>query len=141
MGSSTEESPSSEVPETAEETDMNVSAEQLIVIGQNLASAACSAPTLKGKLKSRKFWVSVLGAIIGVLGMFNMATNTAMFIASASVALLSILGYCFAEGVVDAIRAKQLLQTISAITAHAAVLTEEEQRQEDYVENINIPDN
>jgi len=58
------------------------------------------------KLKSRKFWQSVLGEIVGIVTLIYGASAGEMVatIAGAAVTVLVILGYLKTEGDIDKVR-------------------------------------
>lgn len=72
------------------------------------------------KLTSRKFLMALSGAVCGILTLFIGRTDTVTTVAGALVTLLSTLGYCITEGVLDA---KSVSTMIEAARDAAAALT------------------
>lgn len=68
---------------------------------------ASSIPqTLAKKFSSRKFIMSFIGVIIGVVGMIGCSNDTTAIIAFVALEVLSIIGYLIVEGKVDAAAVK-----------------------------------
>lgn len=89
--------------------------EALMTSAVKVLDNATTKKTLMEKLSSRKFWISLAGCIVGILGMIGMNDNTVAIIAFAIIEVGSILGYCWAEGKVDAVHAQELLTVVSKI--------------------------
>lgn len=89
--------------------------EALMTSAIKVLDNATTKKTIMEKLSSRKFWISFAGCIVGILGMIGMNDNTVAIITFAIIELGSILGYCWAEGKVDAVHAQELLTVVSKI--------------------------
>lgn len=121
------------VPESAKS-----SIDQMVEIGNNLVEAVTSKPTFKEKLRSRKFWLAVVGVAVGVCGMIGFNDNTTAIVAFAILEILSVLGYCFTEGVIDAARIKEMLAaigTIGAMLGNEELAKEEAEKSKDKFAN------
>lgn len=92
-------------------------------------TAASSALTqtkpvsIQDKLKSRKFWISIIGAAIAMIGMVSSGSNTAAIIAFVVLEIVSMVGYFFAEGTVDVARTKQMVQMAAQIATMIATVS------------------
>lgn len=92
-------------------------------------TAASSALTqtkpvsIQDKLKSRKFWISIIGAAIAMIGMVSSGSNTAAIIAFVVLEIVSMVGYFFAEGIVDVARTKQMVQMAAQIATMIATVS------------------
>lgn len=64
------------------------------------------------KLTSRKFWAAIVGVIIGVAAAFGIDSNEYAQIAGIVTSAISIFGYMFIEGKVDAERVKNVVTDI-----------------------------
>lgn len=84
--------------------------EQLIALAQAIIEAQTTKPTLKDKLTSRKFWMSVAGFVAGLMGMIGFKENVIALVVFGIIEIVSILAYCFSEGGVDSVRAKNLAE-------------------------------
>ena len=71
--------------------------------------------TLKQKLSSRKFWMSLAGLVCGIAGMIGVNDNIIGIISFGIVSVGSIIGYIISEGMVDANSVKSLLEVIGQI--------------------------
>jgi len=80
-----------------------------------IASQIVPSTTLKTKLKSRKFWLSVVGCVSGICGMIGCTDNLTSMIVFAVIEFGSIIGYMIAEGTVDSNRVKQLFSVLSTL--------------------------
>lgn len=89
--------------------------EQLVEIGTNLVTAVTAKPTFKEKLKSRKFWIAIAGIIVGIGGLVGFGDSTTALIVFVTLQIVSILGYCIAEGYIDAARIKEMLAAIGVV--------------------------
>ena len=99
--------------------------EQLIVLAQTIIEAQTAKPTLKDKLTSRKFWMSVAGFVAGLMGMIGCKENVIALVVFGIIEIVSILAYCFSEGGVDSVRAKNLAEaTATFITMLSEVLAD-----------------
>ena len=58
------------------------------------------------KLTSRKFWAAIVGVVIGIAAAFGIESNDYAQIAGIVTSAISIFGYMFIEGKVDAERVK-----------------------------------
>lgn len=77
-----------------------------------------STTTVKDILKkftSRKFIMSLVGVIVGILGMFGCSDNTTAIVAFAALEILSILAYIIAEGRVDAAAVKNITDVVNML--------------------------
>ena len=83
--------------------------ESLVEMAQTLLDTQTNTPTLKSKLKSRKFWLAAAGCIAGICGMIGFNDNLTAIIIFAVLEIVSIVAYCISEGMIDASRTKQLL--------------------------------
>ena len=63
------------------------------------------------KFTSRKFIVSLIGVLIGVLGMFN-----GQYTEGATMVCTSIIGYLVAEGYIDAKAVQQVIKVVDEVT-------------------------
>ena len=63
------------------------------------------------KFTSRKFIVSLIGVLIGVLGIFN-----GQYIEGATMVCTSIIGYLVAEGYIDAKAVQQVIKVVDEVT-------------------------
>ena len=79
--------------------------------------------SIQDKLKSRKFWISIIGAAIAMIGMITSGSNTAAIIAFVILEIVSMVGYFFAEGTVDVARTKQMVQMAAQITTMIAAVS------------------
>ena len=72
---------------------------------------------IKDKLTSRKFWVSLAGLIVGIIGIigFNISENMVGLISSSIVSLGSVVGYLLSEGTVDANSIREIMNIINKI--------------------------
>lgn len=91
--------------------DMN----EVFAMAQTLVSTQTTKPTLKDKLKSRKFWISVAGVASGVCGILNADGNTTAMVIFTILQIVSIVVYCLAEGTIDATRAKQIAEAATIL--------------------------
>ena len=69
-------------------------------------NASSILQTLAKKFSSRKFILSFVGVIIGVVGMIGCSNDTTAIIAFVALEILSIIGYLIVEGKVDAAAVK-----------------------------------
>ena len=105
--------------------------EQLVEIGNHFIDAATAKPTLREKLRSRKFWLCVALMVVGICGMIGFSNDTTAIIVFAILEIVSVLGYCFTEGYIDASRAKGVLssvETIGIMLGNSTVAQEESQK-------------
>lgn len=65
------------------------------------------------KLTSRKFWVSIITIISGVMGIINVNDNTAQMIVSGLMALVPTVVYVITEGKIDAEDIKRVALTVA----------------------------
>lgn len=56
----------------------------------------------KNKLTSRKFWMAIIGLVVGVLAMFGVPGNLTSQISGVIMSLGSVIAYIVGEGLVDA---------------------------------------
>ena len=67
------------------------------------------------KFTSRKFIVSIIGILIGILGIFN-----GQYAEGATMVCTSIIGYLVAEGYIDAKAVQQVIKVADEITDNLA---------------------
>lgn len=94
---------------------LNQNKDALIDSAVNFMTSVTTKKSWKDKLSSRKFWLSAAGCIIGLGGMIGFNDNYMAIIAFAIIEVGSIIGYCIAEGMVDAANFKKLLEVVSQI--------------------------
>lgn len=63
------------------------------------------------KLSSRKFWACLAGVAAGLVAVFGLDTSVIGEVSGMVTALASIVSYIWAEGLVDASRARQTTDT------------------------------
>lgn len=68
------------------------------------------------KFSSRKFLMSFIGVVVGILGMLNCNDNVIAIVAFALLEIMSIVIYCIVEGKVDAESVKSALTVAEQIT-------------------------
>lgn len=108
---------------TSEQLQSLKNNEQLIALAQTIVDSQTSKPSLKDKLTSRKFWMSVAGFAAGLLGMVGCKENVIALVTFGVINIVSILAYCFSEGGIDSVRAKNLSDSMATfITMLADVL-------------------
>jgi len=113
--------------------------DELIRLASTLVETQTTRPNWKEKIKSRKFWMSAAGCIVGICGMIGCSNNTTAIIVFAILEIASIAIYCISEGVIDANRSKQLAEAASKLFEMIGGAID----AEDYVEGnlgIDIPD-
>lgn len=98
-----------------DKTKVEESKEALIDHAVKFMESATKKSTIKEKLSSRKFWIAAVGCVTGILGMIGLNDNIVALIAFAVLELGSIIGYCIAEGMVDAASFQKLLDVVSQI--------------------------
>ncbi|MCM1294986.1 MAG: hypothetical protein NC311_05545 [Muribaculaceae bacterium] len=127
---------------TAQLQSLMTSNEQLLALAQTIVESQNTKVSLKDKLKSRKFWMSVAGFVAGLMGMIGCKDNVIALAVFGIVEIVSILVYCFSEGTVDSARAKNLAEaTATFIEMLGQVISENNTMIAVYAENgILIPD-
>ena len=88
--------------------------DKLIDMAQSLVDIQTQKPSLKEKLKSRKFWLAVALMVAGVCGMIGFGDNTTTIIVFAILEVIAVVGYWISEGGLDKVRAQEL--TVSIMT-------------------------
>lgn len=91
--------------------------EQLNTMADKMISSQTTPQTIFTKLKSRKFWMALLGAIAGICGMLNSGGDVTVIMIFVVLEIASIFGYFFAEGTIDNTRTKELMQMATQIAA------------------------
>lgn len=102
-------------PETADAIKKLM--EQLNAMADKMISSQTTPQTIFTKLKSRKFWMALLGAIAGICGMLNSGDDVTAILIFVILEIASIFGYFFAEGTIDNTRTKELMQMATQIAA------------------------
>lgn len=82
-----------------------------------LVNSQTTPQTILTKLKSRKFWMALLGAVTGICGMLSSGGNVTAILIFVVLEVISIVGYIFSEGTIDSTRTKELLQMATQIAA------------------------
>lgn len=100
---------------TSTQPRLNQNKDALINSAVNFMTSVTTKKSWKDKLSSRKFWLSAAGCVIGLGGMIGFNDNYMAIIAFAIIEVGSIIGYCIAEGMVDAANFKKLLEVVSQI--------------------------
>ena len=103
----------------------------------NIISAATTKPTLKEKLKSRKFWICIAGAAGGICALVGIQDDLRAIICFIILEIISVLGYCITEGAIDKTRAESLGKAVSTLINMLAEKTQKE-APEEHEENIDI---
>lgn len=98
-----------------DKTKLVESKEALVDHAVKFMESATKKSTIKEKLSSRKFWIAAVGCITGILGMIGLNDNIVALIAFVVLELGSIVGYCIAEGMIDAASFQKLLDVVSQI--------------------------
>ncbi|MCM1230261.1 MAG: hypothetical protein NC489_09010 [Ruminococcus flavefaciens] len=97
--------------------------EHLTGLTDKMVSSQTTPQTILNKLKSRKFWMALIGAAAGVCGMLNSNGNITAILIFVVLEIVSILGYFFTEGTIDNTRTKELMQMATQIAAIIGTLT------------------
>lgn len=97
--------------------------ESLTKVTDSIVQSQSTPQTIMNKLKSRKFWMAMLGAVAGICGMLNSNGNVLAIFIFVILEVISILGYFFAEGTVDATRIKELIQMATQIAGIVGALS------------------
>lgn len=108
-------------PETAK--TINSLMEHLTAMTTKITNAQTTPQTFFSKLKSRKFWMALIGAAAGVCGMLNSNGNVTAILIFVVLEVCSIFGYFFTEGTIDNTRTKELIQMANQIAAIIGTLT------------------
>lgn len=115
---------------------MNQSAnvEQLLNMVQDLIAIQTSKPTLKEKLKSRKFWLAVALMIAGICGMVGCNDNTTAIIVFAVLEIVAVVGYWISEGGLDKTRAQELTSSIITLVEIIGGMADAKTEAQDAIE-------
>lgn len=108
-------------PNTSEQ--IKTMLESLTKVTDGIVQSQSTPQTVMNKLKSRKFWMAMLGAVAGICGMLNSNGNILAIFIFVILEVISILGYFFAEGTVDATRTKELIQMATQIAGIVGALS------------------
>lgn len=108
-------------PETAK--TINSMVEHLTAMTTKITAAQTTPQTFLSKLKSRKFWMALIGAGAGICGMLNSNGNVTAILIFVMLEVCSIFGYFFTEGTIDNTRTKELIQMANQIAAIIGTLT------------------
>lgn len=108
-------------PNTSEQ--IKTMLESLTKVTDGIIQSQSTPQTVMNKLKSRKFWMAMLGAVAGICGMLNSNGNILAIFIFVILEVISILGYFFAEGTVDATRTKELIQMATQIAGIVGALS------------------
>ena len=112
--------------------------DEILDIIRRLAISATTKPSLRDKLKSRKFIISMLGVICAFIGvMLNAGESVSVTIVCAIVNGMAVGVYTFMEGRVDVIRKEELTSTLNTILG---MLSEEKQLEQKENETENFQD-
>ena len=116
--------------------------DEILDIIRRLAISATTKPSLRDKLKSRKFIISMLGVICAFIGvMLNAGESVSVTIVCAIVNGMAVGVYTFMEGRVDVIRKEELtstLNTILGMLSEEKQLEQKENETENFQESMNI---
>ena len=88
--------------------------DQILEMVQSLINMQASTPTLKDKLKSRKFWLAIALIFSGICGLIGFNDNTTAIVVFAILEIVGVVGYWISEGGLDKVRAQEL--TVSIMT-------------------------
>ena len=102
---------------TITKTSPSESRQKLLDTAVNMMDSMTQKKPIKDKLTSRKFWVSLAGLIVGIIGIigFNISENMVGLISSSIVSLGSVVGYLLSEGTVDANSIREIMNIINKI--------------------------
>lgn len=91
--------------------------QKLLDTAVNMMDSMTKKKSIKDKLTSRKFWVSLAGLVVGIIGIigFNISENMVGLISSSIVSLGSVVGYLLSEGTVDANSIREIMNIINKI--------------------------
>lgn len=67
------------------------------------------------KLKSRKFLMTLLSVVVGVLSMFGVAEGTVEMVSSIGMVVIPSIIYVITEGKIDAANIKKITETIDKV--------------------------
>lgn len=98
-------------------TNPSEARQKLLDTAVNMMDSMTQKKSIKDKLSSRKFWVSLAGLVVGIIGIigFNISENMVGLISSSIVSLGSVVGYLLSEGTVDANSIREIMNIINKI--------------------------
>lgn len=98
-------------------TNPSEARQKLLDTAVNMMDSMTQKKSIKDKLTSRKFWVSLAGLVVGIIGIigFNISENMVGLISSSIVSLGSVVGYLLSEGTVDANSIREIMNIINKI--------------------------
>lgn len=97
--------------------------ESLSGMMDKMVTSQTTPQTILSKLKSRKFWMALLGAVAGICGMLSSDGNITAILIFVVLEIASIFGYFFTEGTIDSTRTKELMQMATQIAAIIGTMT------------------
>lgn len=102
---------------TITKTSPSEARQKLLDTAVNMMDSMTQKKSIKDKLTSRKFWVSLAGLVVGIIGIigFNISENMVGLISSSIVSLGSVVGYLLSEGTVDANSIREIMNIINKI--------------------------
>lgn len=102
---------------TITKTSPSEARQKLLDTAVNMMDGMTQKKSIKDKLTSRKFWVSLAGLVVGIIGIvgFNISENMVGLISSSIVSLGSVVGYLLSEGTVDANSIREIMNIINKI--------------------------
>lgn len=102
---------------TITKTSPSEARQKLLDTAVNMMDSMTQKKSIKDKLTSRKFWVSLAGLVVGIIGIigFNISDNMVGLISSSIVSLGSVVGYLLSEGTVDANSIREIMNIINKI--------------------------
>lgn len=102
---------------TITKTSPSEARQKLLDTAVNMMDSMTQKKPIKDKLTSRKFWVSLAGLVVGIIGIigFNISENMVGLISSSIVSLGSVVGYLLSEGTVDANSIREIMSIINKI--------------------------
>lgn len=102
---------------TITKTNPSEARQKLLDTAVNMMDSMTQKKSIKDKLSSRKFWVSLAGLVVGIIGIigFNISENMVGLISSSIVSLGSVVGYLLSEGTVDANSIREIMNIINKI--------------------------
>ena len=102
---------------TITKTSPSEARQKLLDTAVNMMDSMTQKKSIKDKLTSRKFWVSLAGLVVGIIGIigFNISDNMVGLISSSIVSLGSVVGYLLSEGTVDASSIREIMNIINKI--------------------------
>ena len=102
---------------TITKTSPSEARQKLLDTAVNMMDSMTQKKSIKDKLTSRKFWVSLACLVVGIIGIigFNISDNMVGLISSSIVSLGSVVGYLLSEGTVDASSIREIMNIINKI--------------------------